>query len=75
MEHSTINQDTGTVIYTPDPGFAGTDSFRFKVNNGKVDSSNTGTVNITVGASLSEAWLVLELRSCYHHGGVIVCMH
>jgi hypothetical protein len=45
---SDINQTTGEVTYTPNPGFTGTDEFTFKVNDGKVDSSNVGTVEITV---------------------------
>ena len=36
---SDINQDTGVVTYTPNPGFTGTDSFTFNVNDGKVDSN------------------------------------
>jgi hypothetical protein len=46
---SDINQDTGVVTYTPNPNFTGDDIFTFKVNDGKVDSSNIGTVNIRVG--------------------------
>jgi len=38
---------TGNVTYTPDPDYAGTDSFTFKANDGKVDS-NIATVSITV---------------------------
>src|SRR6185437_11262053 len=43
-----IDQATGIVPYTPNPGYAGVDSFTFKVNDGKVDSNNTGTIKITV---------------------------
>lgn len=35
------------VLYTPDAGFSGTDTFTFKVNDGTVDS-NMATVTITV---------------------------
>lgn len=35
------------VVYTPDPGFVGVDSFTFKVNDGEYDS-NIATVTITV---------------------------
>jgi Flp pilus assembly protein TadD len=45
---SDINQETGTVTYTPHPYSTGDDSFTFKVNDGKTDSSNTGTVNLRV---------------------------
>ena len=44
---SEINQDTGTVSYTPNSGITGQDSFTFKVNDGLVDSNNA-TAFITV---------------------------
>jgi hypothetical protein len=47
----TINQDTGVVTYTPNQGFTGDDSFTFKINDGKADSSNTAKVSITVNNS------------------------
>jgi hypothetical protein len=43
-----INQVTGIVTYTPNPGFTGTDKFTYKVNDGKVDSNSVGTISITV---------------------------
>jgi hypothetical protein len=45
---SEINQVTGVVTYTPNPGFTGADKFTFKVNDGKVDSNSVGTISITV---------------------------
>ncbi len=36
-----------TLVYTPDPGFVGVDSFTFQVNDG-ISNSNTATVTITV---------------------------
>jgi caspase domain-containing protein/Big-like domain-containing protein len=45
---SEIDQSTGFVTYTPDPGFVGDDQFTFMVNDGKANSSNTGTVEIVV---------------------------
>ena len=44
---SEINQTSHTVTYTPNPDFAGTDSFTHKVNDGKADNE-TGKVNIDV---------------------------
>jgi hypothetical protein len=38
----------GGFTYTPDPGFTGTDSFTYVLED--VDGSPTGTVTITVGA-------------------------
>jgi hypothetical protein len=43
---ATVNTD-GTVLYTPNTGFAGADSFTYMVNDGTVDS-NVATVTITV---------------------------
>ncbi len=44
---SQINQENGMVTYTSINGFTGTDTFTFKVNDGKIDS-NSGHVTITV---------------------------
>jgi hypothetical protein len=44
---SSINQDTGVLTYSPNPGFIGSDKFTFKVNDGKADSNN-GIISITV---------------------------
>ncbi|MDQ3837068.1 MAG: Ig-like domain-containing protein, partial [Thermoproteota archaeon] len=44
---SDINQEKHMVTYTPRPGFASSDSFMYKVNDGKVDS-NTALVTIAV---------------------------
>lgn len=41
-----LNQD-GTFVYTPNPGFNGIDSFRYKVNDGSLDS-NIATVKISI---------------------------
>lgn len=45
-----LTQNTGAVTYTPDTGFTGDDQFTFKVNDGKADSTNTGTVKIAVSS-------------------------
>ena len=50
---STIDQSSGKVTYTPQPGYTGSDSFTFKVNDGKQDSNNTGTVSISIGGTAS----------------------
>ena len=52
---SDINQTTGFVTYTPDPSFVGDDQFTFKVNDGKADSSNTGTVKIAITSQQEES--------------------
>ena len=48
---SDINQTSGIVTYTPNPGFTGTDKFTFKINDGKVDSIKIGTVSLAVRES------------------------
>ncbi|MGH8126999.1 MAG: Ig-like domain-containing protein [Gammaproteobacteria bacterium] len=40
----------GTYTYTPNQGYAGSDSFTFKANDGQADS-NTATISITVKAA------------------------
>ena len=42
-----VDTSIGKVTYTPNPGYSGSDSFQFKVNDGKLDS-NIATVKITV---------------------------
>src|ERR671934_195747 len=46
---SAVNTCTATVDYTPDLNYNGPDSFKFKVNDGSLDS-NEATVSITVNA-------------------------
>jgi len=43
-----LNAVTGEITYTPDPGFTGNDEFKFKVNDGNLDSENIATVSVTV---------------------------
>jgi hypothetical protein len=42
-----LNTDTAQITYTPNPGFAGTDSFTYRVGDGTA-SSVAATVNLTV---------------------------
>ena len=43
----TLNQD-GSLIYTPDAGFTGTDTFTYRVNDGKLPSASVATVSVAV---------------------------
>jgi uncharacterized protein YjbI with pentapeptide repeats len=45
---SEIDQKTGTVTYTPNSGYIGTDEFTFNAHDGQESSDNTGIVKITV---------------------------
>ena len=47
---STLNSSTGVVTYTPNSAFSGTDSFKFKVNDG-IEDSTAATVTVTVAGS------------------------
>ncbi|MEI7899511.1 MAG: DUF6288 domain-containing protein [bacterium] len=47
--HGTLAGTAPDVIYTPSTNFNRTDTFTFKVNDGKVDSSNIATVYLSVG--------------------------
>ena len=47
---STLNSSTGVVTYTPNSAFSGTDTFKFKVNDG-IEDSTAATVTITVAGS------------------------
>src|SRR5438876_2903605 len=42
---------SNTVIYTPNPGFSGTDTFTYKATDGQGVDSNIATVTITVKAA------------------------
>lgn len=45
-----VDNGDGTVTYTPDPGFTGTDTFTYTANDGTTDSP-TATVTITVDST------------------------
>ena len=49
--YGTLSGTAPDLTYTPDPGFHGTDSFTFNVNDGLVDSA-TATVSLTVTAPI-----------------------
>ncbi len=45
-----VHIQSGAAVYTPNPGYCGPDSFKFKVNDGICDSSRaTVTINMTCG--------------------------
>ncbi len=48
--NGTLSGTPPNLIYTPENGYSGGDSFTFKANDGQVDS-NTATVTITVSAT------------------------
>ena len=50
--HGTLTGTPPSVTYKPASGYTGSDSFTFKVNDGKVDS-NTATISITIGSTSS----------------------
>ena len=50
--HGSLSGAAPYLTYTPDPGFSGTDSFTFKVNDGLLDSA-VATVSLTVTPAVS----------------------
>lgn len=48
---TTIDTTTGSITYTPNPGFVGTDTFKYTVRDDKGAASNEGTVVVTVLAT------------------------
>ena len=46
---TSVNSSTGAVTYTPDANYYGDDSFTYTVNDNSAESSNTATVDITIG--------------------------
>ena len=50
--HGTLTGTPPSVTYKPASGYTGSDSFTFKVNDGKADS-NTATISISIGSTSS----------------------
>ena len=49
-----IDNNDGTLTYTPDPGFAGTDSFTYTVTDGEDISVATVEINVSAGPLTSD---------------------
>ena len=52
--HGTLSGAAPNLTYNPNAGYNGGDSFSFKVNDGHLDSTNTGSVSITVNTTLAK---------------------
>jgi hypothetical protein len=50
---SVVNNNNGTVTYTPNPGYNGPDSFHYTLTDSGGAVSNTATVNIPVSATVN----------------------
>ncbi len=50
--HGTLTGTIPSLTYTPASGYTGSDSFTFKVNDGKADS-NTATISLSIGSTSS----------------------
>ncbi|MEM8754996.1 MAG: family 16 glycosylhydrolase, partial [Pseudomonadota bacterium] len=48
-----LNQTTGEITYTPDPGFQGIETFSYIVSDG-TETSNSGNVTVAVGIEVLE---------------------
>ena len=51
---SSFNEDTGSVVYNPDSGYTGSDSFTFTASD-ETSTSNTGKISIIVNSAAPEA--------------------
>jgi arylsulfatase A-like enzyme len=65
------------VLYTPNPGFLGEDSFTYQISDGQ--STSMATVNVTVFFSTNEIWLPLNQVSGHETtdagGGISATLH
>jgi hypothetical protein len=48
-----VPQSDGTVLYTPTPGYTGTDTFQYTVDDTLSDASNPAAVTITIAAGVA----------------------
>ena len=66
------NKKITSITYTPDPGFAGKDRFRYTVSDGTAESGNNiGTVNVVVNPGSSNANLnALTVKTITNTGQV-----
>lgn len=75
--HGTLSGSAPALVYTPDPGYTGADSFTFKANDGALDS-NVATVTITVegGGELAPTDLfAMNALSWRTRDGMVVVPH
>ena len=68
--HGSIVLNTNVVTYTPTTGFAGSDSFTFKANNGTLDS-NVATIDIEIGATSSINGVISKVNGDFIDGVTI----
>ena len=62
-EQCTGGSATAEVVYTPNPGHTGPDSFTFRANDPSATPSNTATVNITVDQTPTDFTFVVGADS------------
>ena len=64
--HGTLNYGSipGEFIYTPNSCYEGVDSFTFKVTDGVLDSTNTATVTLTTGDTVSTYYSPSPAQTC-----------
>ena len=58
-----VLNSNGTITYTPNANYNGSDSFIYRVNNGR-DTSNTATVSITVASVNDAPTVALAAGTC-----------
>ena len=63
--HGTLSGTIPVLTYTPASGYTGSDSFTFKVNDGKADS-NIATISISISASTSAGTDKFGIKKIYN---------
>ena len=64
--HGTLTGTPPSVTYKPASGYTGSDSFTFKVNDGKADS-NIATISITISSSTSAGTDKFGIKKIYRY--------
>ncbi|MDZ7286331.1 MAG: DNRLRE domain-containing protein [candidate division KSB1 bacterium] len=62
---TSVNSSSGAVTYTPNPGFAGSDSFAYTVRDNAGATSNAATVSITVSNSTISSLTFTPIADAY----------
>lgn len=71
-QHGTITPTRPTFFYTPNTGYGGTDTIRFKVNDGRVDSNEATLVLNVIAAPDTTSPTVLKTQPDNNSSNIVV---